>query len=77
MPTVYRFRAFRLHFFSNEGQEPPHIHVRRGDDTCKFWLRPVRLAYNDGMRVDELTQLERFIRAHEDDIEDKWYDYFS
>ena len=44
MPTVYRYKGFRLHFYSDEGHEPPHIHVRRGDDTCKFWLRPVRLA---------------------------------
>ncbi len=49
MPTVYRYKGFRLHFYSNESDEPPHVHVRRGNDSCKFWLRPVRLAYNDGM----------------------------
>jgi hypothetical protein len=36
MPTVYRYKGFRLHFYSDEGHEPPHIHVPRGDDACKF-----------------------------------------
>lgn len=77
MPTVYRIGRFRLHFYSNEGREPPHVHVRRGDDTCKFWLPPTRLAYNRGMKTRELTRLEHFIRAHKDQILEKWYEYFS
>ncbi len=35
MPTVLRIGRFRFFFFSNEGQEPSHIHVkvrgRRGE----------------------------------------------
>ena len=77
MPTVYRIGSFRLHFYSNGGREPPHVHVRRGNDKCKFWLSPVRLDYNRGMKAHELTNLAEIIRAHEDEILDKWYDYFS
>ncbi len=36
MPTIYRWKGFRFHFFSSEGLEPPHIHIRRAEDTCKF-----------------------------------------
>ncbi len=31
MPTVLRVGRFRFYFFSNERQEPPHIHVK----TCR------------------------------------------
>jgi len=29
MPTLLRVEGFRFFFFSNEGQEPPHVHVGR------------------------------------------------
>lgn len=38
MPTVLRVGRFRFHFYSNEGREPPHIHVRASEGECKFWL---------------------------------------
>jgi hypothetical protein len=31
MPTVLVVDGFRFFFFSNEGFEPPHIHVEKGD----------------------------------------------
>ena len=31
MPTILIVDGFRFHFFSREGQEPPHIHIRKGD----------------------------------------------
>ncbi len=44
MPTVLRVGRYRFYFFSNENNEPPHIHVKAGDDEAKFWLDPVGLA---------------------------------
>ena len=41
MPTVLRIGSFRFHFYSDEGQESAHIHVRTPDGECKFWLEPV------------------------------------
>ncbi len=29
MPTVFRSGPYRFFFYSNEGSEPPHIHVQR------------------------------------------------
>ena len=28
MPTVLRWEGYRAFFYSNEGSEPPHLHVR-------------------------------------------------
>jgi len=44
MPTVLRIGPYRFFFFSNEGNEPPHVHVERDDNTAKYWLDPVRVA---------------------------------
>ncbi len=37
-PEVLRFRGWVFFFYSNERNEPPHIHVRRGDAYFKFAL---------------------------------------
>jgi hypothetical protein len=49
MPTVLRIGSFRFHFYSDEGNEPPHIHVAAPDGECKFWLEPISLASNKGV----------------------------
>ncbi len=36
MPTVMRIGRYRFYFFSNEGEEPPHIHIKAGSDVAKF-----------------------------------------
>jgi hypothetical protein len=61
MPTVLRIGKYRFHFYSNEGEEPPHIHVRSSDGECKFWLDPVELARNNGIAAHELRQIERHV----------------
>jgi hypothetical protein len=58
MPNVLRVGRFRFFFYSNEGSEPPHIHVRSADQQAKFWLDPIELDWNSGFNVREMTQLE-------------------
>src|SRR3989442_1801226 len=43
MPTLLRVEGFRFFFFSNEGQEPPHVHVSKavaGPDRTRLCQRP-------------------------------------
>jgi len=44
MPTVLRVGGYRFFFYSNEGSEPPHIHVQKAEKYAKFWLQPIQLA---------------------------------
>ena len=48
MPTILRWNGYRFYFFSNEGYEPPHIHIDKDGNTIKFWLAPVGVARNIG-----------------------------
>ncbi len=77
MPTVLRLGRFRFFFFSNEGQEPPHIHVEAAGNEAKYWLDPVELVVNYGFRGRELSEIERLIDEHRDQLIEAWNEYFS
>ena len=64
MPTVLRIGAYRSHFYSRDGNEPPHIQVVREDLEAKFWLRPVALAANRGFATAELSRIQRLVEEH-------------
>lgn len=64
MPTVLRIGPYRFHFYSREGNEPPHIHVTREEMEARFWLRPVALAANHGFAKAELVRIERLVDEH-------------
>lgn len=77
MPTVLRVGRYRFFFFSNERQEPPHIHVKAGGDEAKFWLSPVELASNYGFSARELNDIESIIEQHQEALKEAWNEYFS
>lgn len=80
MPVIFRYKGYRFFFYSNEGDplEPVHIHVRKGENTAKFWLEPyIALAGSYGMKPGELAELEKVIITHHELIERKWNEYFG
>ena len=80
MPVVFRERAFRFFFYSNEGspREPVHIHVEKDDLEAKFWLLPeVRVAYNDGFDARTLRELLGMVETNKDRIGRAWNEFFS
>ncbi|MDI6760154.1 MAG: DUF4160 domain-containing protein [Candidatus Brocadiaceae bacterium] len=77
MPTVLRIEKFRFFFFSNEGKEPPHIHVESNDKYAKFWLKPVQLAKSAGYNAKELNEIRKLILENADLLKEKWYGHFG
>jgi hypothetical protein len=75
MPTVMRIGHFRFHFYSDEGAEPSHIHVRSPDGECKFWLEPITLASNRGIPPHELRQVEKLVYNNQDLLRTAYYDF--
>ena len=75
MPTVLRIGPFRFHFYSGEGNEPAHIHVRAPEGECKFWLDPILLANNRGLRPEMLRKIENLVFENQKFLKDK-YDEF-
>ena len=77
MPTVLRIGRFRFFFYSNENQEPPHIHIKAAENEAKFWLNPVRLAFNYGYRSHELNEVERMVRDNQAALLEAGNGYFN
>jgi hypothetical protein len=75
MPTVRRVGKARFFFYSNEGAEPPHIHVEQAGAVAKFWLEPVSLASSSRFRGHELRSLERLVAEHRDEFLEAWRDF--
>ena len=76
MPTVLRLLGWRFHFYSDEGAEPPHIHVDTGDGECKYWLSPVILARSEGVKPKDLRRIEVLVIENEGFILEKWHEFF-
>jgi hypothetical protein len=77
MPTVLRKDGFRFFFFSDEGNEPPHVHVEKAECSAKFWVTPVLLEWTCGCRDPDLTRIEAIVLDHVDDLLEQWHAYFS
>jgi len=40
MPTILQIQGWRLFFYSNERDEPMHVHARKAETECKYWIQP-------------------------------------
>jgi hypothetical protein len=77
MPTVLRKGPYRFYFYSHEPNEPPHVHVDRGDHSAKFWLQPIGLARNLGFNPAELRRIQKIVEENRDDLLEAWNGYFG
>lgn len=77
MPTVLRNGPYRFFFFSNEGNEPPHIHVEADVAHAKYWLNPIRYERSTGFRAHQLTEIRRIIEDNERRFEERWNEHFG
>jgi len=76
MPTLGYFGPYRVFFYSQEGTEPPHVHVRRERETAKFWLDPVALARSRGFPSHELKTIHAIIEANRERFLEAWHEHF-
>ena len=81
MPTVLYLRGWRFHFYSNERNEPIHIHAEKGDAECKYWLDldlyDIREAYSYKMTKRDTREVRKIILQNFDDIVDAWNTHFK
>ncbi|HRZ79229.1 MAG TPA: DUF4160 domain-containing protein [bacterium] len=77
MPTVIKVGGYRFFFFSNENDEPLHIHVEKAENYAKFWLKPVSLARNIGFNQPEIKEIRKILFENQTLIEEKWNGYFN
>lgn len=78
MPTVLKTHGFSFKFYSNENNEPPHIHVIKGAAEAKWWLDPeLAEEYSDGFKVQELRTIRELLKENHDALLQAWKNHFS
>ncbi len=77
MPTVLRIGAYRFYFYSHEPNEPPHIHIDRGNATIKVWLDNGEVAKSRGFRAHEIGGILTMVDEHRDRLLEAWHEYFG
>lgn len=79
MPTVLVIRGWRLFFYANENNEPIHIHCRKGECECKYWLIrdlfDLDEAYAFGMSSRDRREIKKIIFEHFEYIEEQWDEF--
>ena len=77
MPTIDDIGPYKLFFYSAEGTEPQHVHIRRDRATAKFWLAPVRLSRSRHFGNRELRSLHNLVMENEVKIMEAWNEHFG
>ena len=81
MPTVLYVSGWRLFFYSNENNEPMHIHGEKGDMECKYWLltndRAIHEAFAYNMSTSSRREIKNIILQHFDLIVKAWDTHFK
>ena len=76
MPTVLLIFGWRLYLYANEGNEPIHIHCRKGDKECKFWLdsdnSDIIEAFSYNMNNRDKREIIKIIYEYFEFIEEEW-----
>ena len=75
MPTK-RIGGFLCYFVSYDCNEPPHIHLAKGRDrhapSAKFWLKPVELERNRGLRAGDLSDALTIVEQNRELFLEMW-----
>jgi len=77
LPTALRTGPYRLFFYSADRDEPPHVHVERGEGQAKFWLNPVRLENSRGFGRPEIGRIEKLVAENAALLLRSWHEYFG
>jgi hypothetical protein len=76
-PSIFREKGYRFYFLSNE-EDRIHIHVTSEDGEAKFWLQPiVSLAVYHGFTPRKLSEIQKIVEEHKDEITKAWQKYFG
>ena len=76
MPTILLIAGWRLFFYSNESQEPIHIHAEKAGMECKYWLNveeyDIIEAHTYNLTVQAKREIKKIIYDHFDYIVSEW-----
>jgi Domain of unknown function (DUF4160) len=79
MPTILLLLGWRIFFYANEGNEPAHVHCRKGEKECKYWLDrenfDLEEAYAYNLSSRDRREIKKIIFDHFEYIEQQWDEF--
>jgi formylmethanofuran dehydrogenase subunit A len=79
MPTILLIDGWRFFFYANERNEPIHIHCRKAEKECKYWLDvdnfDVIESYTYNMNNKDKRIVKKMIFEYFEVIEKSWDDF--
>jgi hypothetical protein len=75
--TVMRIGQFRFFFYSNENDEPRHVHVKAAENEARYWLEPLELSWAQGFNTRGLKQIERHLEDNLAYLIEAWNEFFG
>lgn len=77
MPTLL-IKGLRFFFYSNENNEPVHVHVTKNNANGKIWLEPlVRIEYLIGFTHSEENDILSTIQTYSGNFKKQWNEFFG
>lgn len=86
LPQIFRIGAYRIYFWSNEGEPlaPIHVHIAEGkpvSNATKVWITKAGKCYlcNNNSKIDKKTlkNIIDIIEARSSEVIEKWIDFFG
>jgi hypothetical protein len=77
MPLVMTVGRFKFSFYSNERNEPPHIHIIAGDSRTEYWLDPVEYQWAKGFHERDLSRIEEILEMYQEEFLEAWHVHFG
>lgn len=78
MPTLLLLNGIRFFFYSNENDEPIHVHVQKGNAYGKIWLVPaIKVESLIGFSNPEKRDVLEAVQKHSETFKKKWNEYFG
>ncbi len=76
MPTIIQVKGWRVFFFANERNEPIHVHCKKGNANCKFWILPniydIEAEYLYGASPGDVREIRKIIFDNFDTTVEAW-----
>jgi len=76
MPTILLIAGWRFFFYSNENNEPIHIHAQHAESEIKFWIDvkgfEIKEAFAYKLSPRHKREVKKIIYEHLDYIIDQW-----
>lgn len=78
MPTLLRILGYIFSFYSNENNEPPHVHFEKDGAEGKIWLEPeIKPEFFIGFNPKEKKKIMEIVNENAGNFINNWYEYFK